>query len=98
VLKWGRDAQVPLVQTLARVTHEAARILNEPTGRLTVGAKADIVVFDPQAHWTVRRAEFVSRGANTPFAGYELIGRAMLTLVGGDVRFDRKSGSDSNIR
>jgi dihydroorotase len=98
VLKWGRDAQVSLVQTLARVTHEAARILNEPTGRLTVGAKADIVVFDPQAHWTVRRAEFVSRGANTPFAGYELIGRAMLTLVGGDVRFDRKSGSDSNIR
>jgi dihydroorotase len=98
VLKWGGDAGVPLVRTLAKVTHEAARILNEPTGQLAVGAKADVVLFDPQAHWTVQRTEFLSRGANTPFAGYELIGRAMLTLVGGEVRFDRKrsSGSDSD--
>ena len=98
VLKWGAQAKLPLAATLARVTSAPARILDEPTGRLAVGAKADVVVFDPQAHWTVTRAELVSRGGNTPFSGYELLGRAMLTLVGGDVRFDRKSGSESNFR
>jgi len=98
VLKWGQMAKLPLAATLARVTGAPARILDEPTGRLAVGAKADVVVFDPQAHWTVTRAELLSRGGNTPFSGYELVGRAMLTLVGGDVRFDRKSGSESNFR
>jgi dihydroorotase len=98
VLKWGEAAKLPLAATLARVTSAPAQILNEPTGRLAVGAKADVVVFDPQAHWTVTRGELLSRGGNTPFSGYELVGRAMLTLVGGDVRFDRKSGSESNFR
>ncbi|MBS1162319.1 MAG: dihydroorotase [Burkholderiaceae bacterium] len=98
VLKWGEAAKLPLAAVLARVTSAPARILDEPTGRLAVGAKADVVVFDPQAHWTVTRAELVSRGGNTPYSGYELVGRSMLTLVGGDVRFDRKSGSESNFR
>ena len=98
VLKWGERARLPLADVLARVTHVPARILGEPTGRLVIGAKADVVIFDPQAHWTVSRGELVSRGGNTPFAGYELVGRAMLTLVGGEVRFDRKSGSESNLR
>ncbi len=97
VLKWGEAAKLPLAATLARITSTPAQILGEPTGRLAVGAKADIVIFDPKAHWTVTRAELVSRGGNTPFSGYELLGRAMLTMVGGDVRFDRKSGSESNF-
>jgi dihydroorotase len=98
VLKWGSAAKLPLAAALAKVTSAPARILDEPTGRLAVGAKADVVVFDPQAHWTVTRAELASRGGNTPFSGYELMGRAMLTLVGGDVRFDRKSGPQSSFR
>lgn len=98
VLKWGEAAKLPLALVLAKVTSEAARILKEPTGRLAVGAKADVVIFDPQAHWSVNRNELVSRGANTPFNGYELTGRAMATLVGGDVRFNREAGSDSTRR
>ncbi len=98
LLQWGEKAKLPLAAALAKVTNAPAQIVKEPTGKLAVGAKADIVVFDPQANWTVTRAELVSRGGNTPYSGYELVGRAMLTLVGGEVRFDRKSGSDSNFR
>ena len=60
----------------------------EDTGRLTVGAKADIVVFDSAAPWRVTPDVLKSAGKNTPFAGYELQGRARYTLVGGDVRLD----------
>jgi len=98
LLKWAQGARVPLAQALARVTSAPARILGEPTGRLAAGAKADVTIFDPQAHWTVSRESLLSRGGNTPFCGYELVGRAMLTLVGGEIRFDRKSGSDSDFR
>ncbi len=98
VLKWGEQARLPLAAVLAKVSSAAAQVLGEPTGRLAVGAKADVAVFDPQAPWTVGRAELVSRGGNTPFSGYELVGRVALTLVGGEVRFDRKSGSESNFR
>ena len=98
LLRWGERAKLPLPAALAKVTNAPARILKEPTGKLAVGAKADVVVFDAQARWTVTRTELVSRGGNTPCSGDELVGRAMLTLVGGEVRFDRKSGSDSNFR
>ena len=98
LLQWGEKAKLPLPAALAKVTSAPAQILKEPTGKLATGAKADIVVFDPQANWTATRAQLVSRGGNTPYSGYELVGRAMLTLVGGEVRFDRKSGSDSNFR
>ncbi len=65
------------------------------------GSKADVVVFDPDAHWTVVPEQLISRGANTPFAGYELTGRAVCTIVGGEIRFERPaatSGSDSRSR
>jgi dihydroorotase len=89
VLKWARESKLPLVKALARVTSEPARILGEDTGRLAVGGKADIVIFDPQAPWVVTPEALASSGKNTPFAGYELEGRARCTIVGGDVRFDR---------
>jgi dihydroorotase len=88
VLKWAHESAVPLVKALARVTSAPARILAEDTGRLEVGGKADIVIIDPQAHWTVGDTSLVSSGKNTPFAGYELEGRARCTIVGGDLRHD----------
>ena len=69
---WAREAGVPLVRALARVTSEPARVLNEDTGRLAPGAKADIAIFDPAEHWTVTAGSLASGGKDTPYAGYEL--------------------------
>ena len=57
-------------------------------GSLAVGAAGDVTVIDPERKWTVRKAEFASRGRNTPFEGRELRGRAVLTLVDGQIRHD----------
>jgi dihydroorotase len=89
VLKWAAESGVALVDALAKVTSAPARVLGEPTGRLAIGAKADLCVFDPKLPWRVEPGALVSHGKNTPFAGYELVGRARYTLVGGDVRFSR---------
>jgi dihydroorotase len=92
-LKWARESGLPLVQALARVTDHPARILGEDTGRIAVGAKADLVVFDPAAHWRVTPEALASHGKNTPFAGDELEGRARYTLVGGDLRVGEEPGA-----
>jgi dihydroorotase len=84
-LKWAVEAGIPLSDALARVTQVPARILGVEAGTLSVGAPADVCVFDPQEAWTVQRASLLSQGKNTPFAGLELLGRARWTLVGGEV-------------
>jgi dihydroorotase len=41
-------------------------------------------VFDPDAPWVVEPERFLSKSRNTPFAGRQLRGRVLLTLVGGN--------------
>ncbi|MDQ3446470.1 MAG: dihydroorotase [Pseudomonadota bacterium] len=92
-LKWAAENNVPLVQALSKITSGPAEVLGKGSakGRLAVGAKADVVVFDPTAHWVVGVETLVSAGKNTPFAGYELEGRVRYTLVGGEVRYEAAS-------
>ena len=87
-LKWGRESRLPMVQSLARATSEPARILGIDAGHLSVGASADVCIFDPEAYFKVTAATLRSQGKNTPFLGYELPGVVRWTLVGGDVRFE----------
>lgn len=63
-----------------------ARILGLPGGALEPGGPADVVVIDPDRRWTVRAEEFASKSRNTPFEGWHLVGRAVLTLVDGEIR------------
>jgi len=90
VLKWASENKIPMLDALGKVSSKPAQILAEPTGRLAVGAKADICIFDPGEAWRPAAAELVSHGKNTPFSSYELLGRTRYTLVGGEVRFARK--------
>jgi dihydroorotase len=62
-----------------------ARILGLPVGKLEVGAPADITVIDPRAKWTVDPDSFASKSRNTPFAGWRLVGKPVMTIVGGRI-------------
>jgi len=80
-----RPGHLSLSDLVRRMSTEAARVLRLPGGELTVGAPADITVFDPDAEWTVDPSAFRSKSHNTPFGGHHLCGRAVQTIVGGEV-------------
>jgi dihydroorotase len=52
---------------------------------LHLGQPADLVVFENRGHWILDPDDFRSMGKNTPLAGREMYGRAMLTVAGGHV-------------
>jgi dihydroorotase len=87
-LKWGEARKLPLAQSLARITSDAARILGVSSGRLAIGAPADIAIFDPGATLRVSADTLKSQGKHTPFVGYELAGRVRFTLVAGNVVYE----------
>ncbi|HJU28360.1 MAG TPA: dihydroorotase [Candidatus Binataceae bacterium] len=72
-----------------------ARLLRlDDAGTLTMGARADITLIDPEREWTVEPARFESKSRNTPFAGMKLRGRAVMTMVAGEIIYDRRGGED----
>ena len=88
-LKWADRAGLSLMEGLARITSDAAKIVGiTKAGHLSVGARADVCVFDPAAHVTVTREGLRSQGKNTPFLGMELPGKVHYTLVEGQVMFE----------
>ncbi|GAB1232403.1 dihydroorotase [Ferrigenium sp. UT4] len=89
VLKWAAQEKVPLLHALARITINPAQLLGQKMGHLSVGAHADICVFDPQADWKVEPAALRSQGKNTPFNGYEMQGRVRYTLLDGQIVFQQ---------
>ncbi len=69
----------------AMATRPAALIGEERS--LAVGARADLVLVDPAARWTVERDTLASASVNTPLLGMELPGAVRLTLAGGRVTY-----------
>jgi len=74
---------------VALMTDGPARVLGRETGSLAEGATADVTVIDPDAEWTIDPATFASRARNCPFRGWHVRGRAVLTIVGGRVAYER---------
>jgi dihydroorotase len=91
MLKFADDDHGPgaLSRALAKVTSDAARVAGLRAGALSVGASADVVLFDPAQRWTVQPSALASQGKHTPFLGYELAGQVRATIVAGRVAYQR---------
>ena len=79
---------IPLREMVVKMSSFPSDYFKLGRGTLANGALADVTVMDLERKWTVKRAEFASKGRNTPFEGRELRGRAVLTIVDGKIRHD----------
>jgi dihydroorotase len=85
-LKLVAEGVITLPRAIELLTSGPARCFNldrEGVGSLAAGAPADVAVIDVDRSWTVDRAAMKSKSRNTPFHGWALRGRAVLTLVAG---------------
>ena len=60
-----------------------AKRLGLPQGRLSAGAPADLVLFDPDAPFLLDRSKLHSKSKNTPFDGQRMEGKVRATYVAG---------------
>jgi len=86
-LRLVEEGVLTLTQLVARMSTNPAGILKIPKGTLKVGADADVTVIDPDDEWIVDTRTFQSLSKNTPFNGWRLRGRAVVTIVGGDIKY-----------
>ncbi|MDA1133133.1 MAG: dihydroorotase [Proteobacteria bacterium] len=73
-----------MLDLLAKLTINPARLLGLASGTLAVGRKADFVVFDPDTPWLLSESQLLSKSRNTPFDGRPVQGRVLRTAVSGN--------------
>ena len=75
------------VLTLERLTElmscAPARRFNLPGGEIKVGEAAYLAVFDTNEEYTIDPAEFASMGRATPFEGWRVKGKCLMTVCAG---------------
>ena len=77
--------RMDLPAIIKRMSTTPADILRLPRGRMSLGAQADLVLFDPDEEWTVDPEQFASKARNTPFAGWKVKGKVKYTIVKGEI-------------
>lgn len=86
-LKLVEEGVLTLPQLIDKMSCSPARILKVPGGTLERGSVADITVISPDRKWTVKVDGFRSKSRNCPFNGWELKGKAVVTIVGGEIKY-----------
>lgn len=77
------DKVLSLKDLLAKMTCNAAKIINFDGGVIKKGARADLVLIDLDTEWTIDSQKFHSKSKNSPFDGFKVKGRALKTIVAG---------------
>ena len=78
-----KKLDLPLI--ISKMSYEPAKVFGMDCGDISVGKKADIAVIDTEAKWTVDDKKFYTRGSHSPFVGRNLQGKAVLTVVNGNI-------------
>lgn len=77
-------------ELVSKLTIGPARVLGLDHGTLVPGTEADVTVIDPAVEWVVDSRQFRSKARNTPFDGRKVRGRARMTIVGGEVKWQNE--------
>ena len=80
-----------LSDVISLMTHKAADICKLDAGTLSIGASADICIFDPTVTHIVGAQSFFSKSSNCPWHGKPLTGIVKATYIAGEAVFDGKS-------
>lgn len=83
VLRLYHSGDLTLPQLWRAIALNPANRLGLPSGRLSTGAPADLVLFDADAPFVLDRFKLHSKSKNTPFDGQRMQGKVLATFVNG---------------
>ncbi len=86
-LKLVQNSVISLTDLVEKMSTNPAKILGLNIG-ITAGNPADITIIDPDVSYKIDSSRFKSLSRNTPFDGWDMKGKAVLTMVGGKVLFE----------
>lgn len=79
------SGKMELAEVVAALTVRPAQILGLDKGTLHTGKDADVTIFDLEQEYSIDPQQFVSKGKNSPYGGFKIKGRAVATIVAGEV-------------
>lgn len=82
-LRLHHSGDVPLMRLVDAMSTRPAQILGLDAGTLSVGARADIALFDPEYPWVLSKDDIVSKSKNSAFEDARFSGKVLQTLVAG---------------
>lgn len=86
ITRLHREHKVPLSRIVELFTSGPARVFDlRARGSIAKGNIADVTIFDPKKRWTFDAAKSRSLSRNTPFDGWQLTGKVVATIVGGEI-------------
>lgn len=71
-------------------TNPAQAFQLRKAGNLTVGAVADLTIVDVDHEYEIDAAAMASKGHNSPLIGQRVYGQSQLTMVAGQIKFERR--------
>lgn len=92
------NKKLSLKRFLEVISENAARRYGFFTrkGSITIGKDADLVIMDSNKKWTVKGADFYSKGKITPFEGMQWQGKIEKTILRGELIYDHRKGITVN--
>jgi dihydroorotase len=91
---------VSWLKLIELMTAKPAAIVKSDKGTLREGADADVTIVDPNRTWTIDVGRFAGKSQNCPFDGWGARGRAVATIVAGEVKWTLAgpAGEDKETR
>src|SRR6056300_802313 len=83
VLRLYHSGHLTLNQIFRAASYNPAKRLGLNSGRISIGAPADLMLFDADVPYVLNRENLHSKSKNTPFDGARLQGKVLRTFVGG---------------
>ncbi|WP_144700888.1 dihydroorotase [Fictibacillus phosphorivorans] len=79
-----------LQELVDKMTKKPSESFNLPYGKLEEGSLADLTIIDLEKEEKINAKDFVSKGKNTPFDGWNCIGWPVATIFGGKLVYQRE--------
>ncbi|MDR6124249.1 dihydroorotase [Bacillus sp. SLBN-46] len=80
---------ISLEQLIEFLTIKPAEAFGLPYGKIEVGSPGDLVLINLDEEQVINPKEFLSKGKNTPFAGWKCKGWPEMTIAGGQIAWEK---------